>query len=829
MVNSARHERIGALFLEASRLAPELRRAFLESRCEGDQSIVDEVEDLLKHQDAGPVIATGVLDVGAVFDGAVASTPSLGSALSSVARYRIERVLGEGGMGTVYLAEQDRPRRTVALKVMRAALGNVERVRRRFHFEAEVLGRLEHPGIARIYDAGSAKIATKDATAEVPYFAMEYVDGLPLTEYAESNRLGTRDRMRLVARIAEAVGAAHRLGIVHRDLKPQNVLVDRAGQPKVLDFGVARATDGDVAMTTMQTDVGQLIGTLAYMSPEQVGGDPAAIGVRSDVYSLGAVAYELLARRPLVDPRGKSVAEVARVIKDEDAARLSTVDRVFRGDLETIVAKALEKDPSRRYPDATEFAEDVNRYLRDEPISARPPTTMYQLRKFARRNRAVVGGVMAAFVMLILGLVGTSIGFVRALEQTRVAQAEKARADRRFDQVRKLANAFVYDVHDKIVDLPGSTEARKSIVSTALSYLDSLATEAGDDHQLALDLSEAYLKVGQAQGYGSRANLGDREGARKSFLKSVEIRERLVASEPNNDAFRLSLVRARNQVASLDFAQARYAEALAAFEDGLRVRRDVLTHTPDDPARVREVGISHQWIGNVHRAMAEEAEREKRPDDAKKELERALAAYREYIAILESVAKPDDPGSQRDLSVGHEKVGDILGDMGRHDEAIEQFNRSLAIRTKLYEAHPDNSESVADLTAAHGKVGARLLALKRPEDAAPHLQRSYELSRDAVKADPQNVLARTNLVVGEYRLSQLALVRFEAVASPGEAQRPLLDDAVAHANAAIEMLEALDREGKLDESKRSWKDSMKEMIAEADKHRAALSAPASGK
>ena len=334
-----------------------------------------------------------------------------------VGRFRIERVLGIGGMGTVYAATQDRPSRTVALKLIRPGFASAKMLRR-FEVEAEILGRLSHPGIAQVYDAGVAQTPH----GEQPFFAMELIDGVPLTRYAEQKNLATRERLDLMARVADAVEHAHQKGVIHRDLKPSNILVDASGQPKVLDFGVARVTDGDIQATTMRTDVGALIGTIAYMSPEQASGDPAALDMRSDVYALGVVGYQLLCGRLPYEVGHKLIHEAVRVIREEDACTLSSVDRSLRGDVETIIGKALEKELDRRYQSAAAMAADIRRYLHDEPISARPPSAIYQLRKFSRRNKALVLGVAAVFVVLIGGIAAT--GWKAAQARARAAELE---------------------------------------------------------------------------------------------------------------------------------------------------------------------------------------------------------------------------------------------------------------------------------------------------------------------------------------------------------------------------------------------------------------------
>ena len=294
-----------------------------------------------------------------------------------VGGYTLERVLGEGGMGVVYVARQDRPRRTVALKVIRPAL-TTPAMLRRFETEAEILGRLQHPGIAQIYEAGIA-----DGR---PFLAMELVDGRTLVEHAEHAGLGTRERLELVARVCDAVQHAHQKGVIHRDLTPRNILVDPAapeppdgrraglgvvGAPKVLDFGVARATDSDLQVSTLRTSLGQLVGTLPYMSPEQVAGDQNEVDTRSDVYALGVILYQLLAGRLPYDVASRSIADAARVIRDEHPSRLSAISRVFRGEIDTIVAKAMDKDRTRRYQSAADLRDDLRRHIAGEPIAAK--------------------------------------------------------------------------------------------------------------------------------------------------------------------------------------------------------------------------------------------------------------------------------------------------------------------------------------------------------------------------------------------------------------------------------------------------------------------------
>lgn len=312
--------------------------------------------------------------------------------IARVGRYTIESVIAVGGMGTVYRAVQDQPQRAVAVKIMQRGLTTADAVRR-FRNESQVLASLDHPNIARVYEAGTEA----DASGEggVPWFAMEFIEGaMPITAYAKARGLRARECATLFLTVCDAVQHGHDLGVIHRDLKPANILVNDRGQVKIIDFGVARATQPDIATTTMQTSAGQLIGTLQYMSPEQC--RAMDVDERSDVFSLGAVLYELLAAAPPIVVSSHGLPEAVRRICEDQPAALHTHDASLRGDLETIVMKAIEKDPDRRYQSARALHDDLQRFLRDEAIEARPPSAIYRLRKFSRRNALLLGGISAS-------------------------------------------------------------------------------------------------------------------------------------------------------------------------------------------------------------------------------------------------------------------------------------------------------------------------------------------------------------------------------------------------------------------------------------------------
>ncbi len=344
----------------------------------------------------------------------------------TIGDYRVLRLLGEGGMGVVYEAEQRSPKRRVALKIVRGDLllgpSRTERLRR-FEREVEALGRLEHPNIARVHDAGEAFVDGDRSRPAVPFVAMEFVDGSPLLAYARTKRLEVRAAIELMTQLCDGVAAAHAAGVVHRDLKPANILVTAAGVPKVLDFGIARFVGEEQATRTVRTGEGELLGTVPYMSPEQIAGDATAISAATDVYALGVTLYELLTGRLPLDVRSVSLAEAARIIREERPTRLGEIETGLRGDLETIVAKLLEKEPARRYQSAGEVADDLRRWLRHEPILARPASAGYRARTFVRRHRTLVLSTLAIIVLLIASSAALSIVLLQERDQRARAEA----------------------------------------------------------------------------------------------------------------------------------------------------------------------------------------------------------------------------------------------------------------------------------------------------------------------------------------------------------------------------------------------------------------------
>ncbi|MHC5005041.1 MAG: serine/threonine protein kinase, partial [Planctomycetota bacterium] len=531
------NDRLERILVGALDRAGDDRRAFLDDACGPDGALRSRVLELIEAHEGEP----GVLEPVDPVDDEEADR-LIGRRVGS---FTIDRLLAVGGMGSVYVATQDDPHREVALKLIRSGIASRSALRR-FRLEAQVLGRLHHPNIAQIFEAGSLD----DGNGSVPYFAMEYVpDAEPITQYVGSRRLGTRDRLALLSKVCDAVHHGHQKGVIHRDLKPGNILVDASGNVKVIDFGVARATDSDIAVTTMGTDVGRLMGTLAYMSPEQCAADPDDLDTRSDVYSVGVVLYELVCGRLPYDLQRVPFPEAARVIREEMPTKPSTVDRTLRGDVETIALKALEKDRGRRYQSAADLGRDIDRYLRGEAVEARRPSTTYRLHTFARRHK-VAATVLIALLLAVPALTAATVIAARSAERARDEQqrAETALAE---------AQTIIDFVTESLMATGGAKDLRVvEAMERAIELLD--AGDLAGQPRIEAVLRDTIATV-------LRGNWQVDEAANQA-ARALEITRALRPGDSDEVADRLHTL-ARH----LDRAW-RHDEAVAAWQECLAIR-----------------------------------------------------------------------------------------------------------------------------------------------------------------------------------------------------------------------------------------------------------------
>jgi non-specific serine/threonine protein kinase/serine/threonine-protein kinase len=733
-----------AAALEAS---PADRAGVLDGLCANDAEIRGEVEKLLALESR----ANAALDSRAV-PGAllreVAPPERIGA-------YRILREIGHGGMGVVYLGERADGEfaKQVAIKLITRGRPDAG-LERRFRRERQILAQFEHAGIARLFDGG----ATEDGQ---PYFVMEYIDGLPLLEYCDSKRLSIDARLALFLKICDAVAHAHQRLIVHRDLKPANILVTSAGSPKLLDFGLARVLDAEQREDI--TQAGFPVMTPAYASPEQVRGE--LFTVSGDVYSLGGILYEMLsAHRPYNVPSG-SLLEMVRVVCEQEPAPLSqavadsadiaanrstTLDRLRRslaGDPETIVAKALEKDPRRRYGSVDELASDIRRHLDGLPVHARPATFGYRAGKMLRRHRvAIPVGALAAILILVFGGV--------ALWQAR-------RAQRRFEDVRKLAHSVMFDLHDAIAPLPGSTAARALLVRQAMDYLEPLSREAAGDPRLAREVALGYERIGTVQGYLGESNLGNVRAALESFQKAAAILERLGAGKSTSFELRRDQVRVLNRLAISYQGLGQFDNAKQTLDKSDAMAEATLRAHPGDPSASGDLAATDSQRADLFTSQGRYAE-------AIPVRQHVLALYQELAA-----ATPADQEDQRSLALAHKKLAALLGVSQRLDESYREYDEARVIDEARSRANPSNLRAKLDLSYDYSDIGwvkGRLNDL--PGKLASYRQ-ALVLRQEAAKADPNDFRAATAVASSTVRIGN-TLQQMHDPSAVGELERAIM-------------------------------------------------------
>ncbi|MCC6345245.1 MAG: protein kinase [Bryobacterales bacterium] len=708
-----------------------------------------------------------------------------------VGPYRIVSKVGEGGMGSVWLgvrADQQFDKK-VAIKVAPGAIEN-EEVRIRFRLERQTLARLDHPNIVKLLDGGTSE-------SGIPYLVMDHVEGLPLDRYADEQKLSIEQRLTLFRKICAAVHYAHQNLVVHRDLKPGNILVTPDGEPKLLDFGIAKMLDTDSARFQVTCE-GVVPMTLRYGSPEQIRGKAVSSG--SDIYALGVLLYELLTgHTPHYKPGVPAETLMFMILNDDPRppreavrlaldwpsgrveaealaeARSSTPEKLsnqLAGDIDAIVLKALRKEPADRYQSAEHFAEDIRRHLESLPVLALQGTWKYRARKFVNRHRMSVA-TAAVFGLALLGAMGGMVF------QWNVARQERARAGVLFRDVHELARTFLFDFESSLEKIPGSIEARLMLVKRTSDYLERLTRDAIDDEGVLLDVGEAYIKLGSIQASPFTSSIGDVKAAEKSYRKAVVIQERLLRLDPDHRQGLDVMARAKLELSEILGAMGRIHEAVAEAKAAAEIFASISARDPHDIRAMRDAGVSYLYLAGVQgapnrlnlgdRKGAIRYARESitgyekigqvDPNDKVRRinlpLARLMLAYmlsvdgasrqaREIVLDLDRVAaelKQQPAGRVRavlaDIDDG---IGSVWQRLNDHRKALEYFRESEGFRDVMARQDPSDTSAQYALAAAMYSCGVSYLALGDKAPGREHLERSIEIWRRLVNQDPNNLL-----------------------------------------------------------------------------------------
>jgi len=848
-----RYQRAKELFLAACDLPPEEREAMLQRQCAGDAELRADVESLLTHD--APTAAVGRAPIADV-------TPEKPQAMPrTIGPYRVSHELGRGGMGIIYLGapEAGQFKRRVAIKVLKRGT-DTERVLHRFELERQVLSAMNHPGIARLYDAGE----TDDG---VPYFVMEYVDGLPLGEYCDAHRLHIDERLELFRKVCAAVHYAHQNLVVHRDLKPSNIIVTADGQPKLLDFGIAKLVNPEMSLISGSPTAPEFrVLTPEYASPEQVRGGP--ITTASDVYSLGVLLYELVSGHRPYRLRSRVRAELERVICEEDPEKPSTAisrieetepngtttttktitpesvsktreDRPERlrrrlaGDIDNIVLMAMRKEPQRRYASAEQLAEDIDRHLRGLTVHARRDTLGYRTAKFIRRNRGGVAAAAIIVLLLIAGIAGTSWGWQVAVregaeaeqarageaQQREIAQEQSDRAQRHFDQVRSLAHTFMFEIHDSIKDLDGSLKARELLVSTALEYLGALARDVGDDAELQRYLASCYARVGDIQGGVRTASAGDLESALICYRTAEAIQLKQMEAAPADETLRKELSSTYLRIGDILKRTGDTRGALDMCQASLAIREALAATKPEDPSFKRHLAVALSSVGGACAKLGDDAA--------------ALAHYERSLALRQQLAaeRPDDLELKDDLATIHHRIGGRLKNLGDHEAALRRYEEAIAIRRQLIEADADNSTWRRGLAVLHYSTGKLLLLMDEPEAALDHLNQYLSVTEQRAADNPDSARAKRDLgsayeiiagtkgMMGDWEAALEDYRTLQSIVQPLVGKHPedtqyLLLLAVSYEGIAQALAELNDLPGAIEQAREAG--TLYEQLAEAD-------------
>ncbi|HEX5228565.1 MAG TPA: protein kinase [Bryobacteraceae bacterium] len=734
------------------------RARYLDEACAADAELRKEVESLLRADEA----ATHAFLTGSAIDHAhLPPVPVAADTLQGrrIGPYLVLEEIGHGGMGTVYRAVRadDQFSQQVAIKVVRGGLSD-RLADQRFKAERQILADLNHSNIARLLDGG----ATEDGR---PYVVMEFIQGLPIDEFAEAHKLSVRDRLKLFRTVCSAVAFAHQRLVIHRDIKPANILVTAEGVPKLLDFGIAKILDEKPGEAEPTVTMVRMM-TPEYASPEQVRGEAVTTG--TDVYSLGVVLYALLTGRQPYRITSRTPHEIVKAVLEAEPERPSASNPRFRGDLDNIVLKALRKESERRYASVEQFSEDIRRHLEGLPVSARPDTLAYRGSKFVRRHKWAVMAAGLAVLALLGGLVAT-------LRETYIARTERALADQRFNDTRRLANSMLFEVYDAIEHLPGATPARKVLVERATEYLDKLANEARGDLSLQRELAAAYERVGDVQGGFREANLGDTAGFIASYRKALAIREAVLRGDPDNPQAERELLRTHGRLSDALMASGDLNGSVNELKQLLPIAEKLSAADPNNRANRRNLALAYLDFGWKSSGLG----------DSKSGLEQC----RKAVGMLETLAnaQPGDKVTQRVLAVAYGRVAELLAIYeGRHAESLAMEQKALAVEAGLLRQDPAN----ADLLRMHAwdtmRAGDELNATGDSMQAMANYRSSLEGFQTLSTRDPQSVQFHKDLAAIWGRIGAAYL------------QQGKLSDAVTDLQRSLAEIERFARAGPLD-------------------------------